>query len=69
MDAAGGGGYGDPLEREVDRVEEDVREGSVSLEAAENSYGVIIDPATGLADTAETEKKREVMRGDRKASI
>ena len=63
MDAAGGGGYGDPLEREVDRVEEDVREGYVSFEAAENSYGVIIDPETGLVDGKATEKKREGMKG------
>lgn len=62
MDAAGGG-YGDPLEREVDRVEEDVWEGYVSLEAAENSCGVIIDPETGLVDGKATEKKREGMDG------
>jgi len=62
MDAVGGGGYGDPLEREVDWVEEDVREGYVSLEAAENSYGVIIDPAMGLADAAATGKKREGLK-------
>jgi hypothetical protein len=41
----------------------------VSLEAAENSYGVIIDPETGLADAMATEKKRESMRGDRKTPL
>ena len=69
MDAAGGGGYGDPLEREVDRVEEDVRDGYVSVDAAVNSYSVIIDPETGLADRKATEKKRAAMRGARKTSI
>ena len=69
MDAAGGGGYGEPLEREEERVEADVRDGYVSLEAAENSYGVIIDPETGLADAMATEKKRESMRGDRKTPL
>jgi N-methylhydantoinase B len=64
-----GGGYGEPLEREEERVEADVRDGYVSLEAAENSYGVIIDPETGLADAMATEKKRESMRGDRKTPL
>ncbi|MCF8130201.1 MAG: hypothetical protein K9N10_16945 [Deltaproteobacteria bacterium] len=57
----GGGGYGDPLERDVERVEADVREGYVSLEAAERDYGVIINADTGLADQAATEKMREIL--------
>jgi N-methylhydantoinase B len=63
IDAAGGGGYGDPLERDLERVEEDVREGYVSLDAAEKDYGVIINPETGLVDQFATEKKRQVLRG------
>jgi len=62
IDAAGGGGYGDPLERDVERVEADVREGYVSLEAAEKDYGVIIDPSTGFADVSATRKKRDTLR-------
>ncbi|MCG6878696.1 MAG: hypothetical protein LJE96_06055 [Deltaproteobacteria bacterium] len=58
-----GSGYDDPLERDVERVEEDVREGYVSLEAAEKDYGVIIDSATGLADQEATLKMRETLRG------
>ena len=64
IDAAGGGGYGDPLEREVAMVETDVRECYVSLQAAEKDYGVIIDSSTGVADAAATAKKREAMRPD-----
>jgi N-methylhydantoinase B len=59
MDAAGGGGYGDPLEREPDLVAADVREGYVSLESARDDYGVAIDTATGDVDKEET----EVLRG------
>ncbi|NKL53430.1 hydantoinase B/oxoprolinase family protein [Rhizobium leguminosarum bv. viciae] len=40
----GGGGYGDPLERDVGKVVEDVREGFVSVEKALTDYGVEIDP-------------------------
>jgi N-methylhydantoinase B len=55
---SGGGGYGDPLEREVSRVLADVREGRVSIDGARNDYAVVIDPATGTLDTAATDAAR-----------
>jgi N-methylhydantoinase B len=39
----GGGGYGDPLERDPERVRDDVIEGLVSHGAARDLYGVIFD--------------------------
>jgi N-methylhydantoinase B len=42
----GGGGYGDPRERDPRLVQRDVREGLVSLEAAARLYGVKLDPTT-----------------------
>jgi N-methylhydantoinase B len=39
----GGGGYGDPLERDPDAVLRDVMNELVSVEAAEREYGVAID--------------------------
>ncbi len=39
MDAAGGGGYGDPRSRERALLERDLREGKVSPEAAARDYG------------------------------
>jgi N-methylhydantoinase B len=39
MDAAGGGGYGDPRERDRDALQRDLREGKVSREAASQDYG------------------------------
>jgi N-methylhydantoinase B len=36
----GGGGIGDPLERERAQVEADVRNGLISAKAAHNSYGL-----------------------------
>ena len=39
---SGGGGYGDPFEREPQRVLADVLDGLVSLEAAKRDYGVVI---------------------------
>jgi N-methylhydantoinase B len=41
-----GGGWGSPLERPVEAVIEDVRDGYVSLEQAKLDYGVELDPLT-----------------------
>jgi N-methylhydantoinase B len=42
----GGGGFGDPRQRDPERVRRDVLDGYVSLEAAERDYGVKLDPET-----------------------
>jgi N-methylhydantoinase B len=57
----GGSGVGNPLEREVEAVLEDVRNELVSLESAREDYGVIVDPKTLKIDLAETEKLRKKM--------
>jgi N-methylhydantoinase B len=56
--SGGGGGFGDPFERDAERVREDVRQGYVSVEAARRDYGVAIDPATFDIDAAETARLR-----------
>ncbi len=38
----GGGGYGDPLEREPELVARDVEDGLVSVERAREVYGVVL---------------------------
>jgi N-methylhydantoinase B len=43
----GGGGWGDPLEREPELVARDVLEGKISVEAAVHDYGVAMHPAWG----------------------
>ena len=62
MDAAGGGGYGDPLERELELVERDVLDGYVSTEGALKNYGVVIDPKTMKIDTAATARLRTSLK-------
>jgi N-methylhydantoinase B len=59
IDAAGGGGYGNPLEREPEMVESDVTEGYVSLERAMEDYGVVIGPQTLKVDKKATRELRE----------
>jgi N-methylhydantoinase B len=61
MDTAGGGGFGNPFEREIERVENDVLEGYVSPDGARKDYGVVINPETMKADLEETRKLRESM--------
>ena len=43
---AGGGGWGNPLERDPEKVRMDVQEGFVSVEAARNDYGVVLKPGS-----------------------
>jgi len=52
--SGGGGGWGDPFERDPDAVLADVVNEYVSFEAARNEYGVAIDAATMTVDTAAT---------------
>jgi N-methylhydantoinase B len=58
IDAAGGGGYGNPLEREPEMIKRDVIEGYVSLEKAAEEYRVAIDPKTMKVDQEATDKLR-----------
>jgi N-methylhydantoinase B len=59
--SAGGGGYGDPLEREAERVCRDVRKRYISTEQARERYGVITT-ADGALDAAATARQRQKLR-------
>jgi N-methylhydantoinase B len=56
--AGGGGGYGDPFERPVEKVLEDVTNEVVSVESAREDYGVVIDPVTLTVDLEATVRRR-----------
>ena len=49
MEFAGGGGWGDPREREPERVRDDVVRGYVSHEAAREDYGVALSRTTSAS--------------------
>ncbi|MBW2368664.1 MAG: hydantoinase B/oxoprolinase family protein [Deltaproteobacteria bacterium] len=55
---AGGGGYGDPFERDIDKVLDDVIDELVSVKSAEEDYGVVIDPVRMEVDVVGTNKRR-----------
>ncbi len=58
ISSGGGGGYGAPFERPVEDVREDVRQGYVSVKAAAERYGVVVDAETFAVDQAATDKLR-----------
>jgi N-methylhydantoinase B len=56
----GGGGYGDPLDREASRVMRDVADEMVSALEAERIYGVVL--RDGAVDAALTDRRRHAIR-------
>ena len=55
----GGGGFGDPMKRDVEKVVWDVKNGLVSIDGARADYGVVIsDPETLTVDEAATAAAR-----------
>ena len=58
----GGGGWGDPLDRDPGRVLRDVRNELVSPAAAERDYGVVVDTGRWTVDEAATARLRAERR-------
>jgi hypothetical protein len=58
IETAGGGGFGDPFEREPELVAADVEDGLVSREGAAREYGVIIDQ-DGRLDLQASQRARQ----------
>jgi len=67
LDTPGGGGHGDPLARDAERVLADVREGLVSRQAAEHDYGVVLEPAarSWVIDRTATQARRAQLRREK----
>ncbi len=57
LQSGGGGGYGDPWERDPEHVRDDVLDEYINLEQAGEQYGVVI--RNGEVDIAETRKLRQ----------
>ncbi len=64
MRSSGGGGYGDPLDRDAELVRLDVVHGYVSAERAAAGYGVVLD-ARDAVDAAATAARRAAIRQGR----
>jgi N-methylhydantoinase B len=61
-DTGGGGGYGNPLDRDPGRVARDVRNGFVTPQAAVRDYGVVVDAETFEVDASATARLRAFVR-------
>ena len=57
--SGGGGGWGEPLRRDPQKVLADVRNAYVSISSAREDYGVIIQPDTLELDLAATNALRQ----------
>ena len=57
----GGGGYGDPLRRNPEKVAADLAAFRISAEASSQIYGVVM-AADGKVDNDATEKRRQQLR-------
>jgi N-methylhydantoinase B len=58
FETCGGGGWGDPLTRDPERVRQDVARGFVTARGALEDYGVALDPATLDVDKNATDEAR-----------
>jgi N-methylhydantoinase B len=67
----GAGGWGNPLDRDPEKIRLDVRDELISVERAGNVYGVVIDPKSVTdnpedikVDTKATEELRKKLKSD-----
>jgi len=63
---ASGGGFGDPLDRDLQEVEADLQRGRIDRIIAEEIYGVVVRSDRGI-DVVATDMRRKAMRRDRLA--
>lgn len=64
--SGGGGGVGDPLDREVEKVRWDALNEYVSLKSARDLYGVVINSKTFTVDYEATKSLREKLKTKKK---
>jgi N-methylhydantoinase B len=61
--SSGGGGYGNPVDRDVERVRQDVRDGLVSAAVARRVFGVVLDDSPNpIVDHQRTRAERDRLR-------
>jgi N-methylhydantoinase B/oxoprolinase/acetone carboxylase alpha subunit len=57
---SGGGGYGDPLERDLDRIAEDVLQGFIGRAQVAEEYGVVFNDDGSIDEQATGERRRQL---------
>ena len=66
-DFGGGGGWGDPLDRDPESVLEDVWDEYVSVDAARDDYGVVITGSLEAMTLALDRRATDALRAERRA--
>ena len=67
-DYGGGGGWGDPLDRDPQAVLDDVLDEYVSVEGATRDYGVVLTGSLADLTLAVDAEKTEALRAERRAA-
>jgi 5-oxoprolinase (ATP-hydrolysing)/N-methylhydantoinase B len=67
LENAGGGGYGDPMERDPEMVLSDVLDGYISVDAARDVYGVVFKDGD-RRNLGVDEAKTEELKGEKRKS-
>ena len=62
---AGGGGWGNPLDRDPELVRDDVRSERLTADYVKSEYGVVIDPVTSEIDHNATTQIRDRLKKQR----
>ena len=62
--SAGGGGYGPPYERPVDKVKHDVEEGWITRKRAYDVYGVVFDDKGNIDEGTTNERRKALAKGE-----
>lgn len=65
VDTPGGGGYGDPLERDPEAVRQDVYDRRVTVLMARQQYGVVLQEPGLSVDQEATQRLRTTLRAQR----
>jgi N-methylhydantoinase B len=65
VDTPGGGGYGDPLERDPEAVRQDVYDRRVTVLMARQQYGVVLQEPGLSVDQETTQRLRTTLRAQR----
>ena len=65
VDTPGGGGYGDPLERDPEAVRQDVYDRRVTVLMARQQYGVVLQEPGLSVDQEATQRLRTTLRARR----
>ena len=65
IDTPGGGGYGEPLERDPEAVRQDVWDRRVTVPMAREQYGVVLHEPSLTVDQEATQGLRAVLRAQR----